>query len=277
MIMEASAKSNPLPDFELFHQIVAGLEKCVQDLSVEFEPPLPVQQGSGFAFRHQNRNDLLASFLKSVRIASTLNAALVLFEEGYVQEVYALCRMVDEAAEDIFFLAAPTSSATPPNDRERFLNEFFQEEFDDPSDPVASTQKRDRVPRRKVQSAIMNRLPVEGRDPDKDLAVSQTIFKAISGYVHGSYCHIMDLYGGLPQRYHTRGMRGTPRIKECALQLNSYIFRGLLSVEIVADRVGQRAVASQLTSLGVDLARATGCIDGVEIERMELRRTRRGT
>lgn len=98
----------------------------MQALAAEFEAPLLDQRGGFPAFRHKTKDDLLASFLKGVRISSALNATLVLLRAGYVQEVYALCRLIDEAGEDIEFLASPLGDNGSSTDQVRFVNEFFR-------------------------------------------------------------------------------------------------------------------------------------------------------
>jgi hypothetical protein len=69
----------------------------------------------------------LARFIKSVKICSTLGAALVLVALGHVQEAYALCRISDERAEEIMFLTLPlgeNDSWSPL--QQRFLAEFVR-------------------------------------------------------------------------------------------------------------------------------------------------------
>ena len=71
---------------------ILELEKCVQALGDNFDQPVLVDYGGFPFFRHMNLNDLLACYLKCVRIVSSLNATLVLLEKGFVQEIYVLCR-----------------------------------------------------------------------------------------------------------------------------------------------------------------------------------------
>ena len=115
---------------------------------------------------------------------------------GFAQETYALCRVIDEACEDIWFMAAPLGEGSEPSqDQHRFLNEFFQEEFSDTDDPL-STTKRDRVSRHRIRAA-MNRVGGEARaDPSTDQAVARTLYQAFSGFIHGAYVHIRQAVDG---------------------------------------------------------------------------------
>ena len=87
--------------YQVLEDTVSGLDDCVQALSSSFPLPQRVSVGGQLVFRHLHQDDLLLSFLKAVNIASAHNAAIVLMREGFVQETYALCRIIDEACEDI--------------------------------------------------------------------------------------------------------------------------------------------------------------------------------
>ena len=55
------------------------------------------------------------------------------------------------------------------------------------------------------------RVLLKGADlnPSDAQSAMSTLHKAYSGYVHGAYPHIMELYGGNPARFHMAGMRDT--------------------------------------------------------------------
>lgn len=133
---------------------ITGFDECVQALASSFPSPHWVVVNSRSELRHVEKDDLLLSFLKLVKVASHHNAAIALLREGYVHEIYALCRMIDEACEDIHFMATPLGECGQPSPHQiSFCEEFFQEEFSG-ADPVRSHQSRDRVPRQKVRAAI---------------------------------------------------------------------------------------------------------------------------
>ena len=236
------------------------LEKYVQALGDYFERPLLINYGGLPTFRHKNLNGLLASYLKCVRIVSSLNASLALLEKGFVQEVYVLCRCIDEFCEDIWFLSSPLGADGYSNDQARFVKEFFQEEFDQPSNPLKSTQKRDRVPRKKIHAAI-SRLEGHPVNPSDAKELQRTLHQTFSGYVHGAYPHIMELYGGSSPHYHTAGMRDTPRIPGCEKQLVSYVYRSIIAVQVVARRAGAPHLDTVLSRLAADFEKQTGCIN----------------
>lgn len=113
--------------------------------------------------------------------------------------------------------------------------------------------------RRRIHAAL-SRLDGVGSDPSRSQEIARTLHQSFSGFVHGAYGHIMDLYGGRPPEYHTHGMLGTPRIRECERQLVNYVYRALLAVETVAMRTNRLDIANQLTELSIELGRRTGCL-----------------
>lgn len=238
---------------------ISELEQCVQTLGDYFELPTLVDYGGFPFFRHENLNDLLACYLKSVRIVSSLNATLSLLKKGFVQEIYVLCRCIDEFCEDIWFLSTPLGDNGPSKDQTRFIEEFFQEEFDHPDNPLTSTQKRDRVPRKKIHAAI-SRLDGQPLNPSDSKELQRTLQQTFSGYVHGAYAHIMELYGGSPPLYHTMGMKETPRLKECEQQLVSYVYRSIIAIRVVARRVEASSWDAKLNVIAENFVKETGCI-----------------
>ena len=101
--------------------------------------------------------------------------------------------------------------------------------------PDLKNTKRHRTPRDKIRKAIDAVTP-EQIPALKDTAT--TIHKTFSGYVHGAYPHIMELYGGHPAHYHIHGMLRTPKVLEAKDQLAMNIYRGVLFGRLAAKRLG---------------------------------------
>jgi hypothetical protein len=179
---------------------------------------------------------------------------------GFAQEAYALCRGVDEAGEDIRFLAIPRGQdAKTDRDQERLLSEFYQEEFqEDKQVSFMVSSKRDRVSRKDIHAALM-KLQGADIDPSTLRHVLNTVHKTFSGFVHGAYVHIMDMFDG--RRFHMRGMRGTPRIEQAEEAFANYIYRTFLAVRVVAKRVGDAELEARLRKIGDDFAKEAGCYE----------------
>lgn len=229
------------------------------DILVEYLPRVErVQIGGNIFFRHLEHSDVLMCYLKGVKLISTLNAAIVLLRSGYVQEVGVLCRMADDFCYEIMFFMGTIPESGPSKDQIKMLDAFFKEEFENPDDMLGSPQSRDTVPRRKINAAFGSAAKNE-LNPHDAQSTLETIHKAFSGYVHGAYPHIMELYGGFPPRFHMDGMLGTPRIKEWQGQLVIYVYRSIMVTELIAMRLGAEAQVQMIRQLLVEYEATTNC------------------
>jgi hypothetical protein len=253
---------------KVLEEAVSEIDACVQIIASDLPLPEQVPVLDSFQFRHRRRTLDLLWCIKAVRIASANNAALVLIRSGYILESYALCRMIDETSEDIWFMSALRGEAGQPDKLQtRFMTEFFQEEFEDPDDPL-STTSRDRIQRKQIRAAI-SRLPGNPLDPSTHDAVGRSLYQAFSGFIHGAYVHVMHLFGGLPPHFHTRGMLRTPRMDECLKNQASYVSRSLMAIELVATLRGDAETRERAFEALMKLAKATGTLKPDAIARSE--------
>ncbi len=245
----------------MYQRFLEDLEKLIEALDAELSKPQIVELAGQQAYRHPPnvRSDILASFLKTVRITSLLNACICLIQKGYAQEANLLCRAIDEAVEDISFFALNIGETGTSEKQIRLLKEFYQEQHEDHNDPLSSVS-RDRVPRKDIRAAISN-IPINHGDPHTRRTVAKSIFETFSGFVHGPYVFIMELYGGRPAKYHMRGTPDSPYMKDCIDNFANHIFRSVLAVEAIAYRVGRKDIAARAIQLSCALAEATGCLD----------------
>ncbi len=209
-------------------------------------------------FRYSEKTDALLCFLKGIKLVSTLNAALLLLKSGYAQETNALMRIADDCCSDIFFMLVPRNGSSRNKDQQRFFDEFFQEECVDPHNVLESQQKRDRVGRRQVHAAFADAAK-EFANPSDTQAVGMAIHGAFSGYIHGAYPHIMELYGGVPGKFHLKGMGGTPRQAESAGSLVDQAHRGIIASEFVARKVGNGTCAASIHCLLDEYEKTLDC------------------
>lgn len=234
------------------------LEGHYHEMERALPAPVRAKIGSGMYFRHPQISDSLLVYLKGVKLVSTLNAALILLRHGYTQEIGALCRMADDYGNEIMFLINPLGEDGPSKDQIRMFESFFQEEFDNPDNPLASSQDRETVPRRKINAAF-GKIVSDELNPHDAQNVLSTIHKTFSGYVHGAYPHIMEMYGGMPPHFHMDGMLGTPRIPEWEGQLVTYIYRAIMSAELTSRKLGQPETEMAIRSLLVQYETSLNC------------------
>jgi len=223
------------PDFEKMLDLM-------DTVFCDFENGMPskpdvVDLSFGTAFRYKEKDIYQALIQKLAKVQSTIRAACFLLKNGFVQEQAILHRVIDEINEDILFLVYAVTNDEITELHKRYLEAFWEEEIDESGKIIDSRQKRPMIPRQKIRSYIA-KIERPNLNPSRDIELSRTLSKAYSGFVHGSSPHIMEMYGGHPPHYHTKGMLGTPRIEEYADDLWNYIYRTYLSHILVAKAFG---------------------------------------
>jgi hypothetical protein len=138
-----------------------------------------------------------------------------------------------------------------------YLEAFYEEEFDKPEDPISSTQKRPMVRREKIRAYIA-RIEGSNLDPSRGVALTRTISKAYSGYVHGASPQIMEMYGGNPPQFHVSGMRGTPLFSDHQHDIWNYFYRGICAFGFAAKAFGDEPLFSSIQCYRDEFARQSG-------------------
>jgi hypothetical protein len=231
----------------LYAATIRIVERAFHILENLIEKPKLINVGSRRLFRYRKPSIESAIILKAARVISGLNASLILIKHGYAQEAYCIFRTIDEFNEDITFLLIPFVTGRISEDHERYLEYMFQEEKVRKRDSYVIEKKRPTIPRKKIHSAISNFF-ANLAEKNQTYNVQKTIHATFSGYIHGAANHILDMYGGNPQRYHLNGTLGTPRVEESIECANNYFYRSLLSIKMIAWAFGQEKIQKELSS-----------------------------
>lgn len=205
------------------------------------------------SYRFQEKSLEQAIVLKLARLVTGLQATWAVLNSGFPQEAAALQRILDELGADIMFLAGPLTVGAHEDAHDRFLKDFYQEEFDEGRTPIESTQKRDRLPRKKVRAYIARTYTAEGPVSDAS-AVFETIDSTYSGFIHAASVHIMDTYGGSPPRFQIEPMYLTSRLDDAFVDFRNYLLRSLTDVGFASYALKQRHIFDKMHSLSDELA-----------------------
>jgi hypothetical protein len=241
---------------ELYDLTLRNMEETLHVFTQRVPPPQLVPNMGSLAFRYVEKSIHQALVQKLARYVSGLHATRLLMECGFVQEQAALQRILDEIREDIIFLAFAVINNDLTELHQRYLHDFFEEEFDADT-PLASTQKRSMVPRKKIQ-AYLARIEIAALDPSQRANLFRTVSKAYSGFVHAASPQVMDMYGGNPLRFHVRGMCGTPRHTEHKADLWNYIYRGINVCGFVAKAFGDDVLFTKIREFRYEFERKSG-------------------
>jgi hypothetical protein len=232
------------------------MERTLNLLVSRVPPPQRVPFKDSFVFRYVERSIQQAIVQKLARTISSLYAADLLLEKGFLQEQGALQRMLDEFQEDVIFLSFGLILGEITPLHQQYLSAFYEEEFDT-DDPVESTQKRPMSSRKKIRAYIANREEA-GSDPSRGIELARTINKAYSGFIHGVSTHIMDMYGGNPPKFYVSGMLDTPKIHEHQNDLWSYFYRGILGFCFSAKAFGDENLFKEILNFCTFFERESG-------------------
>ena len=225
----------------LYDHALACMETTVRGLAGIVPSPRLVETKQGPAFRYEEQSNKQAIVQKLARLVSTLRATRLLLDNGFVQEVGTLKRVLDEILEDVHFLAHGLKA--PTDLHSEFLEYFYEEEFDAET-ARASTQKRCMPDRGKIRASFaraVSDIPGSQFNPSDLTEDIRSVDKANSGYVHGASPQLMEMYGGRPPRFHMNGMSGTPLEQDHRKEFRNYVYRSICAFALIVGAFGDAA------------------------------------
>jgi hypothetical protein len=237
-------------------RLILVCDQAFLAVQAKVPPPSWTQTAVGPTFRTVEETAEQAVIQKLARLITGMRAVLTLLSRGLYQEAGIMFRVLDELSEDIIFLCqVPLKGQITPLHQE-YLAAFYQEEFDNPENPLTSSQDRPTVSRRKIHAALaaLPESPVNQSDAHD---LRQTLNKTFSGYVHGASHHILEMYGGNPPHFHLDGMLGTPRQPAFEKHSLNYFHRGLVTCMYVALALKCETTVQEMYKFRDEFERAT--------------------
>jgi hypothetical protein len=244
---------------ELFVGILAGIIKklslSVDEMAEAVGAPAFLDADKPTArFRYVNPDGRVYIVLMCVRIASALRAAMVLLVNNHTMEMGVLFRTIDDFCAEITFVSELLEKGDDdPNvtvEQKTFLERYFVDDsrtseqmLADSTDPKKKINYNAR--RQKVQASEMRFANIE--NPHRVKQMVKTIDDTLSGVIHGEYASVMELYGGLPPRFHTEGM--PVRFSAYRHYLGLQVSMALNSFCGAASKVGLPLLAERLRTL----------------------------
>jgi hypothetical protein len=240
----------------MYDEALQNMERSLGALAARVPQPKEVVIGDGYTFRYQERDVHQALVQKLARVVSGLHAARLLLARGFVQEMAAIQRTLDEFNEDISFLAWSAILGVTTDLHRRYLEAFFQEEFDHPTSAIESSQNREMIPRKKIRAYLAQR--GAGFDRSTNAETMRTIDKLYSGYVHGASPQIMEMYCEAPPHFQVRGLLGSPLLEVHRNDLWFPFYRSICSFGMSAKAFGDDELHVRILGYMKSFARANG-------------------
>jgi len=183
-------------------------------------------------FEYPEENVETVVILKLVRAVHGLNAMNLLCQSGLFIDMSAIWRCVNDCNNEIYFLLEnyPNNSSNV----EKFINEFFSKTIDN-----YLTTDEEPVPNKKILNAYAR--VISGRDQDEE--VKQTIhriYKTNSGYIHASYAHIMEVFGGTGPSFNLSGVPSQTQVSIRMEIVEAAKTTVVQAIAFVAQKFGKR-------------------------------------
>lgn len=228
-----------------FAPALAELERTFRVLERRVPAPIRVPWKDSFVFRYREQTIHQAIIQKLARQISGLHAVSVLHKRGLFQEQGMIQRVLDELEEDIAFLSFAVIRGEVTERHKQYLEYFYAEEFDDPSDVVGSHKSRGMIKREKIRAYVIQASEV-GDEASRASAVSKVLTKAYSGFVHGASPMIMDMVWGEPPRFDVRGETESLSTRGYDHDALNYFYRALVATGFAAKAFGDENLLDEI-------------------------------
>lgn len=260
----------------LYERTLSEMENFFNLLHSITEKPEYIELGSRKVFRYKNKSANIAMIQYMARVISCLYSTKLLIENTFIQECNTLFRTIDEFNQNISFLGYSLIDNEITSLQQTFLDNFFQEEFDNPENAFLSTQKRGMVPRDKIRACISQRKEnlVNASDTQKNY---ETIDKFYSGFVHGTSVSIIDMYSANPSKYHLNGLSyEAPSVKLAQRYFEDRLYESILSLSFIAFSFKENKIFKNIKVLRLEFEKETGRNDyedpNIGIKRMKVKK-----
>jgi hypothetical protein len=238
----------------LYDHVLKRMDETLQHFCALVPPPTTVPFADSFVYRYKEATIHQAIVQKCARCLSTLHAALLLMQHGFVQEQAVLQRVLDEINEDITFLAFGVIRNEVTDSHLKFLGALYEEEYDSLTGKPTE-RKKPMLPRRKIHAYLAS---AYGEDPHSAATNMRIVSKTYSGYVHAASPQTMDMFLGDPPRFQTRGVRGSYRHEEHREDLWNSFYRGILAFGFAAKALGDESMFESIRAFSVNFASKAG-------------------
>lgn len=226
---------------------IATLENAVNELAAKLPEPRRVPIGDDFAWELGEESVDGMILLKAVRAVSGINAALVLMDSGYSQEVGVLIRTIDEFVGDLAFLTDRMGTSDWPTPKQReHIEHFFSVRRPDVDPETGALSPLPWVERKKKQAGEAR--TISPGNPSVAGDALRRIDTGYDAYVHGYYGAVMEMYAGPERGWRVRGTPVTRRTLESMRQVSIYVDRALGYLAIYAQLRGVEELAANLVT-----------------------------
>ncbi len=188
------ASTNRVSGFDVTRQVVDEVAGWVQRLSKPLVPAKAIAYGDDFRWVFADESALVLVVAKAVRIASALEASVVLLDKGFILEAACLMRIVSDYSAEILAVCEGELRKQHTKAQREFISQFFTRKLIEPNPQPPEKQRF--VGRDDLLKAHVRLGDAAGVDGGSFRDMKRTLDFGYDGYVHGSYSSAMELYDG---------------------------------------------------------------------------------
>jgi hypothetical protein len=245
---------NVAKELETLREVLKYQSLTVDWMTQSLAPPLMCISGRGCSgYRYEEPTVKHFCLLQIVKALSGLNAALVLAEHGFNQEMCVIIRTIIEATSKIDFILSGYKDDELADKQKTYLDDYFADIIRNGSDDSKGAVLRQERIHKEIQ--LHMRKSFSGTEHEERFAgvevkgLLSNVYRIFSNYVHGKYPEIMDMYGERPRQFYTNGMKGTPKDVESVEGIKPYVDSVSITLILMVPHFGPVAELSGIGEL----------------------------
>jgi hypothetical protein len=191
--------------FHIIKNTIPLLEKSIGRFCDVLEKPYWSNDEAGGQPRYKSPTSGHFQLLMAVKTVSTFNAILCLFEKGYIQEIGALLRIIEECNAKILCIEEAHTKEVLNAEQKKIINEYFEYDIRSSKD-IFRDKWFANMARVFASQARFLTENTTNKDSHTTQQNAQAIYDSYSGYVHGFYPQVMELYDYNISSFQLNGM-----------------------------------------------------------------------
>lgn len=193
-------------------------------------------------YEYAEQSAKVVAVLKTLRAAQGVQSLYLLCNSGLFIDLGVVYRCINDCEYEVYFLLEEFPKTSVIVDR--FVSGFFDSTIDG-----FLSSDAEHIPTKKIRAAAVRVLHDQQQNEETRLRMER-VYKTFSGYVHASYAHIMEIYGGPSRDFNLRGIPSAAehlkRMEFVDLACNSVLF----SLAFITQKLGlpelRREILGQL-------------------------------
>jgi hypothetical protein len=248
----------------VLHQVATRLSGIAESLARAHGAPVRRDMVTGPVWRFSTEDFEAVEVCKLIRLASGMNAMVVLYDHGFTMDALTLARSSLNFAEDARLMSHAAEGEPEAIEPAKVVASAF---FHELIDPDTDTLRAPPIPKRAmVQAALATLLKKRALQhaarteaPDGATQLIESVEEMRSSrrmigfmandFVHQGYDVVMSMYDPSTNRFETRGTKSETLLRNCRQQLIGVACNAMVAFAVATSRRGMIETAKELHAL----------------------------